>query len=117
MQDDEELSSSYSYSEEESFSGQSEEPAQVKIYTKDYKLHEFTFSTVDRALPDVPLPRDYKLSDEQFWVNGKPNVEAIKEHLAFEGSRVKCGPNLTRRSPQKRTRYCTDRSSGCTLLC
>lgn len=87
MQDDEEeLSSSYSYSDD-SFSGQSDEPAPVKIYTKDYKLHEFPFSTVDRALPDVPLPRDYKLSDEQFWSNGKPNVENIKEHLAFEGDR------------------------------
>lgn len=85
MQDEEdEMSSSYSYSED-SFSGQSDEPAPVKIYTKDYKLHEFPFSTTDRALPDVPLPRDFQLSDEQFLTNGKPNVDAIKEHLAFEG--------------------------------
>eukprot|EP01127_Copromyxa_protea_P022166 TRINITY_DN7842_c0_g3_i1.p1 TRINITY_DN7842_c0_g3~~TRINITY_DN7842_c0_g3_i1.p1 ORF type:complete len:731 (+),score=167.66 TRINITY_DN7842_c0_g3_i1:154-2346(+) len=84
MQDEEdELSSSYSYTEE-SFS---DEQAPVKVYTKDYKLHEFSFSTTERALPDVPLPRDYQLSNEQFWVNGngKPNVENIKEHLAFEG--------------------------------
>jgi hypothetical protein len=86
--EEDEFSSSYSYSEE-SFSGHSDDPVPVNLYTKDYKLHEFSFSTTDRTIPDVPLPRDYKLSDDQFWTNGKLNVENIKEHLAFEGTTLK----------------------------
>lgn len=100
MEEEELSSSSYSYSDDFS---QSEEPLPVKVYTKDYKLHEFPFSTVDRALPDVPLPRDYKLTDEQFWTNGRPNVDNIKEHLAFEGTKPFVYPRFnTDREAQER---------------
>lgn len=59
----------------------------TKEYTKDYKLHELSFSTTERAMPEVPPPESRLLTDEEFFLpDGKPNAEVIKEHLRREGT-------------------------------
>eukprot|EP01126_Amoeba_proteus_P027600 TRINITY_DN27389_c0_g1_i1.p1 TRINITY_DN27389_c0_g1~~TRINITY_DN27389_c0_g1_i1.p1 ORF type:complete len:177 (-),score=36.32 TRINITY_DN27389_c0_g1_i1:163-639(-) len=88
MYQEETFSSSFSSSASES-TEQPKDFVPKKQYTKDYKLHEFSFSTTERALPDVPLPRASPLSDEEFFKDGLPNVPLIREHLIFEGRLLK----------------------------
>jgi hypothetical protein len=87
-------SDEYSYSSEE-------EVVPKKQYTKDYKLHVRTFSTTDRAVPDVPMPISKLLTDEEFFLNGLPNAEVIKEHLKGEG-RFEPGRKLTKQGEYTR---------------
>jgi len=56
-----------------------------KIYTKDYPLHEIKISTTERYCKDVEQPTTHLLTDEEFYLNGKPNTDIIKEHLRKQG--------------------------------
>jgi len=60
-------------------------PLPPKVYPVGYKLQESIVNTTVRQAPDVPEPARDVLTDEQFWLDGKPNVVLIKEHLTNEG--------------------------------
>lgn len=84
-------SGSYSndYTDSYSYSDTSEEEyrpvVKRKEYTKDYALHELSFSPTERALPEVDMPEARLLTEEEFFVAGLPNVDIIKDHLRKEG--------------------------------
>jgi len=86
--------SSSSQSEEWSASGsgtstssteEARPPPPPKEYPVGYKLQESIGNTLERQAPDVPEPAKNILSDEEFWLDGKPNVAVIKQHLTNEG--------------------------------
>jgi hypothetical protein len=55
-------------------------------YQKGYNLQGAVQNTVDRGMPDVPLPVANLPTDDEFWISpGVPNVAYIQEHLRREG--------------------------------
>jgi hypothetical protein len=53
--------------------------------SSDKKTLEIRRGVPERIVTSVVPPRNYRLASEELWLDGKPDTDALREHLFHEG--------------------------------
>jgi hypothetical protein len=62
----------------------------VKVYGRNYNLHQRNFVTTERQCNNVDSPITTFVDDQDFWdENSKLNVDVILEHISGQGKLTK----------------------------